>query len=97
MFLAVMTVNQYALMINLLNLFPAYLREDFFYIFINSMIEEIKFCNDIMKKYFNKELGMTKEEDEDFENSSKSWICDNVYAQGVFKVRHHCHITGKSK
>ena len=30
------------------------------------MIEEIKFCNDIMKKYFNKELGMTKEEDEDF-------------------------------
>ena len=61
------------------------------------MIEEIKFCNDIMKKYFNKELGMTKEEDEDFENSSKSWICDNVYAEGVFKVRHHCHITGKSK
>ena len=53
-------------MINLLNLFPAYLREDFFYIFINSMIEEIKFCNDIMKNYFNKELGMTKEEDEDF-------------------------------
>ena len=61
------------------------------------MVEEIKFCNDIMKKYFNKELGMTKEEDEDFENSSKSWICDNVYAEGVFKVRYHCHITGKSK
>ena len=61
------------------------------------MTEETKFCNDIMKKYFKKELGMTKEEDEDFENSSKAWICDNVYVEGVFKVRHHCHITGKSK
>ena len=31
------------------------------------MIEEIKCCIDIMKKHFNKELVMTKEEDEDFE------------------------------
>ena len=31
------------------------------------MIEEIKYCIDIMKKHFNKELVMTKEEDEDFE------------------------------
>ena len=43
------------------------------------MVEESKFCTDIMKKYFNKELMMTKEDDEDFENSNKCWICDNVY------------------
>ena len=35
-----------------------------------------------MKKHFRKELVMTKEDDEDPENSSKCWICDNVYADG---------------
>ena len=25
---------------------------------------------------------MTKEDDEDFENSHKCWICDNVYVNG---------------
>ena len=33
--------------------------------FIKSIIEERKFCTDIMKKHFNKELVMTKEDDED--------------------------------
>ena len=38
---------------------------------------------------------MTKENDEDFEGSSKSWNCDNDYVDGDVKVRDHCHITGK--
>ena len=38
------------------------------------MIEESKYCNDVMKKYFNKELVMTNEYDKDFRNSSKCWI-----------------------
>ena len=41
------------------------LGEDAAYNFINSIIEERKFCIDIMKKHFNKELVMTKEDDED--------------------------------
>ena len=48
-----------------------------------------------MKKYFNKELVMTKEDNEDFENFTKCWICDNDYVDGDVKVRDHCHITGK--
>ena len=32
-----------------------------------------------MKKYFNKESVMTKEDNEHFENSTKSWICDNGF------------------
>ena len=32
-----------------------------------------------MKKHFNKELVMTKKENENFENSTKCWICDNDY------------------
>ena len=67
--------------------------EDVVYNSINSMIEESKYCSDIEKK-FNKELVIKKENDEHFENSTKYWICDNVYADGDVKVRDHCHITG---
>ena len=59
------------------------------------MIKESKYCTDIMKKHFNKELVMTKKDLEDFENSTKCWICDNDYIDGDVKVRYHCHITGK--
>ena len=44
--------------------FLAYLGEDAAYNFINSMIEESKYCSDVMKKHFNKELVMTKEDNE---------------------------------
>ena len=53
------------------------------------MTEESKYCSNVMKKQFNKELVMTKEDNEDFE------ICDNDYIDGDVKVRDHCHITGK--
>ena len=58
-------------------------------------MEEGKYCSDVMKKHFNKELVMTKEDNEDFENSRKCWICDNHYIDGDVKVRDHCHINGK--
>ena len=48
-----------------------------------------------MKKHFSKELVMTKEDYEDFQNSTKCWICDNDYIDSNVKVRDHCHITGK--
>ena len=38
---------------------------------------------------------MIKEDNEDFENSNKCWICDNDYVDGDVKVRNHCHITGE--
>ena len=59
------------------------------------MIEESKYCSDLMKKHFNKELLMTKKDNEDFENSNECWICDNDYNDNDVKVRDHCHITRK--
>ena len=50
--------------------FKTYLGKDKFYNFINNMIEESKYCSDVMKKYFNKELVMTKEDKENFKNST---------------------------
>ena len=34
------------------------------------MIEESKYCSDVMKKYFNKELVINKEDNKDFETST---------------------------
>ena len=36
---------------------------------------------------------MTKEDNEDFKNSTKFWIFNNDYIDS--DVRDHCHITGK--
>ena len=47
------------------------------------------------KKHFKKELVMTEEDNEDFENSTKCWICDNDYIDGIVKLRDHFHISGK--
>ena len=59
------------------------------------MIKESRYCSDVTKKRFSKELVMIKEDNEDFENSTKFWICDNDYIDGNIKVRDHSHITGK--
>ena len=75
--------------------FKSYLDKDAVYNFISSMIEESKYCSDVMKKHFNKDLVMAKGDNEDFKNSTKCWICDNLYIDTDAKVRDHCHITGK--
>ena len=61
------------------------------------MIEESKYCSNIMEKYFNKNLVMTSEEDEDFKNSTTCSICHNDYVDNNGKVRDHCRITGKCR
>ena len=75
--------------------FKSHLGKDAAYNFISNMIKESSYCSNVMKKHFNKELAVTKKDNEDFENSTKCWICDNDYINGDVKVRYHCHITGK--
>ena len=50
--------------------FKSYSGEDTVNNFINSMTEKSMYCSEVMKKHFNKELVMTKEDDEDFESST---------------------------
>ena len=38
---------------------------------------------------------VTKEDNDNFMNSTKCWICDNDYIDNDVKVRDHCHVTGK--
>ena len=48
-----------------------------------------------MIKYFNRELVITKEDNEDFKNSTKYWIYDDGYVYNDLKIRDHCHIDRK--
>ena len=82
-------------MIKFSKYFKPYLSEDALYIFINSMLRKSKYYRDVVEIYFNKELVMTKKDNEHFENSIKCWICDNAYVDSDVKVRDHCHIIGK--
>ena len=65
------------------------------YNFVNSMIEENKCCNGVMKTKFNKDHVMAKEDNKKFENFTKCWICDNNYVDNDVKVRDNYHISGK--
>ena len=51
--------------------FKSYLGKDAVYNFINSMVEESRYCSEVIKKRFNKELGMTKKNYEDSKNSTE--------------------------
>ena len=59
------------------------------------MIEERKkYCSEGIK---NKELVVTKKDNEYFKNSTKCWICDKYYPDIDVEVRNHCHITRKHR
>ena len=56
--LIVIAINWYVLMISLISLLRI-LSKDVIYNFISCMIEESKYCSEVMKKHFNRELIMT--------------------------------------
>ena len=49
------------------------------------MIEENKYCSEVMKRPFNKKLMMTKKNDQDLKISAKCWICDRVMLMVMLK------------
>ena len=51
--------------------FESYFGEDDVCNFISIMIEESKYCSDVMKKHFIKEIVITKKDNEAFESSTK--------------------------
>ena len=72
-----------------------YRGENAVYKFMESMLEEVKYCKKTMKTFFNKPLKMTKEDEEEFEKAKECHICDKKYTEKDIRVRDHCHITGK--
>ena len=48
-----------------------------------------------MSKRFNKNLIMTEEEENLFQESNNCWICKKLIDNDDENVRDHCHVTGK--
>ena len=46
--------------------------------FIKSILNECNYCRKVMKKHFNKNLIMSVEEEERFEQSNICWICSEI-------------------
>ena len=63
--------------------------------FIETILHEYEYCKNVLKDHFNKNLIMSMEEEELFQEVNKCWICDKLFELMDEKVRDHCHITGK--
>ena len=63
--------------------------------FMEKMLEEVKYCKNVMKKEFNKPLRMTKDNEDKFQKAEECHICNKQYTEKDIRVRDHCHITGK--
>ena len=61
--------------------------------FIGWVLNKQKWTRRIAKKYFNKRLIMTNEDEEIYNNSQICWICKEKL--NTDKVRDHCHVTGE--
>ena len=61
--------------------------------FITWLLHKQKWTKQITKKYFNKRLIMTNEDEEIYNHSNKCWTCKHEL--NMDKVRDHCHVTGK--
>ena len=71
-----------------------YRGENAVYKFMEAMLEEVKYCRKTIKKYFNKPLRMTENDEEEFQKADECHICQQKYTDEDIKVRDHCHISG---
>ena len=67
----------------------------FINVFIKSIPNKYNYCKNIMRKYFDKNLVISAEENGLFELTNICWIYDKLIDVSDDKVRDHCHITGK--
>ena len=72
-----------------------YRGENAVYEFMEKMLEEVKYCKNIMKKEVNKPLKMTDNDELCFRLEEKCHTCNKKYTDKDIRVRDHCHITGK--
>ena len=72
-----------------------YRGENAVYRFMEKMLEEVKYCEAVIKKHFNKPLVMTEDDEQRFKTMDGCHICGEKYVEKDVRVRDHCHITGK--
>ena len=62
---------------------------------MEDMLDEVKYCQKVVKTHFSKPLNMTKEDEESFQRAEECHICKKPYTKGDIRVRDHRHVTGK--
>ena len=72
-----------------------YFGEDTIHVFLNDRIKESEYYPKLIETEFNKLLAQTKKDHEDFNNSTKSWICRKAQERGEAKVKDNDRVTGK--
>ena len=72
-----------------------YQSENAIYKFMEKMLEEVEYCKAVVKKWFNKPLVMTEDDEMCFKLMDKCHICGENYTYKDVRIRDHCHITGK--
>ena len=72
-----------------------YRGENAVYKFMEKMLEEVKHCKNVMKKEFNMELRITKDDENKFQKAGECYICNEQYTDKDIRVRSYCSITGK--
>ena len=72
-----------------------YRGENAVYKFMKVMLDEVKYCKEVMRRNFNKPLKMTDNDQLSFKLEQKCYICEESYKDKDVRVRDHCHITGK--
>ena len=63
--------------------------------FMENILKEVKWCQKMNNKYFNKPMRLTKKDQQDFKTADECHICNKKYSEKDIHVRDHCHITGK--
>ena len=61
------------------------------------MLDEVKYCKNVMKNKFNKPLKMIDEDEVNIKKADSCHMCNKKYTDKDIKVCDHCHITGKYK
>ena len=65
------------------------------YKFLEKMLEEEKWCQETLKKHFNKDMEIAKADEKNLKSTDSCHICGITYKSYDVRVRGHCHITGK--
>ena len=64
----------------------AYRGENAAYEFIKAIPKEYKYCKNIIKKHFNKNLIMSEEEEHSFQQCNSCWICKRLLMMTMRKL-----------
>ena len=76
-------------------LYKGYRGPDAVYKLIENLLKEQKEIKEIIEQNFNKNMIISKKEQNDFENAKSCHICNKEYNNKDVSVRDHCHVTGK--